>query len=248
MAETTGITWTDHTFNPWWGCVKVSPACTHCYAERDAKRYGHDVWGPEAERRFFGPQHWAEPLKWNKKAKESGERRRVFCASMADVFERHAIEAIDQQLRAERRRLINTIVATPMLDWLLLTKRPENIPEMLTDDFGAIDNVWLGVTAENQEYANARIGLLLKLPARVRFVSYEPALGPVLFDNGDTSWLTCTAKNRQREGSDCCMTFLEHGDRHFHGIDWVIAGGESGAGFRTANLEWYRSPVRRSRA
>ena len=114
MGTETAISWCDHTFNPWWGCVRVSPACQHCYAETFSKRVGLKVWGPESDRRFFGPKHWAEPLKWNTAAVKAGVRRRVFCASMADVFEDRA------DLLNERLRLFQLIEDTPQLDWLLL--------------------------------------------------------------------------------------------------------------------------------
>jgi protein gp37 len=87
MGKETAISWTHHTFNPWWGCQRVSPGCTNCYAETFDKRIGGKHWGPTAPRRFFGPKHWAEPLKWARAAAKAGERHRVFCASMADVFE-----------------------------------------------------------------------------------------------------------------------------------------------------------------
>lgn len=119
MAKNSRIEWTTHTFNPWWGCVKVSPACKHCYAESWAKRVGSNVWGIKAERRFFGDKHWSEPVKWNAAAAASGMRARVFCASMADVFEDR------RDLDVHRIRLWKLIEATPRLDWLLLTKRPE---------------------------------------------------------------------------------------------------------------------------
>lgn len=87
MGKSTGIAWCDGTFNPWWGCVKVSPACTNCYAATFDRRIGGDHWGPGSERRTFGDKHWNEPLKWNAAAEQAGTRKRVFCASMADVFE-----------------------------------------------------------------------------------------------------------------------------------------------------------------
>ena len=127
MADKTKISWCDATFNPWWGCVKVSEGCQNCYAETFAKRTGHAIWGPAAttQRRTFGDKHWQEPLKWNADAVKAGERRRVFCASMADVFEAHP------QLHTERALLWAMIEQTPALDWLLLTKRPENITRMV---------------------------------------------------------------------------------------------------------------------
>ncbi len=104
MGEQTSIGWCHHTFNPWWGCVEVSPACDHCYARVWAAFTGHAVWGKDAPRRFFGDEHWDEPFRWNRKAQGAGERRRVFCASMADVFEERS-DALGQQLITARARL-----------------------------------------------------------------------------------------------------------------------------------------------
>src|SRR5262245_40013414 len=130
MAEQTAIAWCHATFNPWWGCVEVSPGCDNCYARDLAKIYGPRVWGKDAPRRFFGPKHWQEPLRWNAKAEAAGERRRVFCASMADVFEERD-DQIGRFLAAERFKLWNLIAATPWLDWLLLTKRPAGMRRLL---------------------------------------------------------------------------------------------------------------------
>jgi protein gp37 len=124
MGENSKIEWTTHTFNPWWGCTKVSEACKHCYAEAWAKRLGQRVWGPKSKRRFFTDQHWKQPLTWNRKAEGAKERPRVFCASMADVFENQT------ELESHRRRLWDLIEATPNLDWLLLTKRPMNVKQL----------------------------------------------------------------------------------------------------------------------
>jgi protein gp37 len=121
MGETTGITWTDHTFNIVWGCHKVSDECKHCYAEAWSKRVGLKVWGQNGARRTFGEKHWHEPLKWNRDAERAGVRARVFCSSMADVFESHPT------LTEERQKLWPLIGLTPWLDWQLLTKRPENM-------------------------------------------------------------------------------------------------------------------------
>lgn len=196
------IEWTHHTFNPWWGCRKVSPACLHCYAEQWAKRVGQHIWGANAPRRFFGDAHWNEPRKWNKEAALTGKRRRVFCASMADVFENRA------ELVEVRERLWRLIAETPWLDWLLLTKRPEKVESMVPwEDDAWPSNVWIGTTVETQEYAEKRLPHLLKLPAAVRFLSCEPLLGPL----------------------DLSQWFSKSG---FLSIDWVIAGGESGRGSR----------------
>src|SRR5262245_42917072 len=115
MGHQSSIEWTDHTFNPWWGCTKVSPGCTYCYAETLSTRYGHTIWGPRAERRLFGDKHWQEPLKWNNTAEQIGKPARVFCASMADVFEDN------HTLDLERERLWLLIGETPWLHWQLLT-------------------------------------------------------------------------------------------------------------------------------
>src|SRR5689334_23112101 len=121
MGENSKIEWTHHTFNPWLGCTKVSPACAHCYAEAWAKRTGIVQWGDSAERRRTTESYWRQPLKWNAQAFESLERKRVFCASLADVFEDRP------ELQTWRKVLFDLIAATPYLDWLLLTKRPHNI-------------------------------------------------------------------------------------------------------------------------
>ncbi len=161
MGLETGIAWCDHTFNPWWGCVKISPACTNCYAATFDKRVGGAHWGPGSERRLFGDKHWAEPLKWDAAAKVARRRRRVFCASMADVFEGRA------ELDVHRQRLWALIDATPNLDWLLLSKRwgLEDVASMIPWGDTPKPNVWLGATAENQEYADRRSAALLAVPA-----------------------------------------------------------------------------------
>jgi len=173
LAKNSRIEWTNHTFNPWWGCVKVSPACKHCYAESWAKRVGSKVWGVGSERRFFGDKHWAEPLRWNATAQAEGRRARVFCASMADVFEDR------RDLDAWRERLWALIDATPWLDWLLLTKRIEHVERLCpwTDEWPS--NVWMGTTVEDQRRADERLPVLAELPAAVRFISAEPLLGPL---------------------------------------------------------------------
>jgi len=214
LGENSAIGWTDHTFNPWWGCAKVSPACQHCYAEAFSKRTGHNVWGVHAPRRFFGEKHWLEPTKWNRAAAKAGTRQRVFCASMADVFEDRA------DVDDARSQLYGLIEATPMLDWLLLTKRPENVRRMLPVDWLSHPrpNVWFGTTAENDEYLDERGRHMADIPAAVRFLSYEPALGPLSLLPDYTS-------------------LIPSGRRVF---DWVIAGGESGANHRAPDPAWFR--------
>ena len=173
MAEHSTIEWTDHTFNPWWGCTKVSPACDHCYAETWAKRTGHDVWGAKSPRRFLSEATWNQPVRWNLAAARAGRRMRVFCASMADVFE------WGHGLSAARERLWELIERTPHLDWLLLTKRPHLVPRLAPWSTRWPAHVWVGTTVENQRFAVKRIPYLLDIPCRVRFLSCEPLLGPV---------------------------------------------------------------------
>lgn len=209
MGEKTAIGWTHHTFNPWWGCVRVSPGCEHCYAETFAKRTGHDIWGPTAPRRFFGDAHWNEPRKWNAKAQADGVHRRVFCASMADVFEDR------RDLDEPRGRLLYLIEQTPWLDWLLLTKRPEKMLDLawLWEGCRWPDNVWAGTTAESQEWADERIPSLLRVPAAVRFLSCEPLLGPL-----DLRGLL---------DFEIATEMPHYQQPRVRAIDWVITGGES---------------------
>jgi protein gp37 len=206
MGKNSKIQWTHHTFNPWWGCTKVSPGCKYCYAETWSTRSGSKLWGSGAGRRFFGHDHWREPIKWNRESESSRERKRVFCASMADIFEARA------DLDIWRWRLWSLIEDTPWLNWLLLTKRPENIKIMAPWPSLWPRNVWLGITAETQEMAQQRIPILLQYPAVVKFVSCEPLLGSIEL----IQWLE-------------------------NSIDWVIVGGESGRFARPMHPSWVRS-------
>lgn len=211
MGEITGIEWCDHTFNPWVGCTKISPACEYCYAERVGARLGV-VWGEL--RRRTAASTWQQPLAWDRKAARDGVRRRVFCASLADVF--------DNQVPPEwRADLWQVIKATPHLDWLLLTKRPQNITGMVPWD-GLPSNVWLGTTVETQAEAARRIPHLLSVPAAVRFLSCEPLLGPV-----DLAAVIRTAVLDGIVAPGAEMP-----------IGWVIAGGESGPGARPSHPDW----------
>ena len=171
MGKNSHIEWTHHTFNPWWGCAKVSPACAHCYAETLTNRFGGAVWGPKGQRRFFGIAHWDEPIKWNKEAQRANTRFRVFCASMSDVFEDR------RDLDAERVKLWSLIEKTKNLDWLLLTKRPEAVQKLAPWGEQWPANVWLGTSVENQQWADKRLPQLMAIPAKVRFLSCEPLLG-----------------------------------------------------------------------
>lgn len=208
MAENSGIEWTHHTFNPWTGCTKVSPACDHCYAEAWSRRSGHVEWGPHGARRRT--KTWGNPVKWNRRAAKDGVRYRVFCASLADVFDNH--RSIQFYWRRDLYELIDE---TPNLDWLLLTKRPQNIVKLAPQRWftsGIPNNVWLGTTVENQKEAVLRIKHLTQIPARVRFLSCEPLVGPVRIPAGDM--------------------------RKLH---WIITGGENGPNYRPANADWFRA-------
>lgn len=227
MAENSSIEWTDHTFNPWIGCQAVSPACDHCYAEKQVQRYGGDF----ATRRRTSPANWRHPLRWNAKARKAGIRQRVFCASLADVF--------DNQVPEEwRHDLWLLIAATPHLDWMLLTKRPQNIAKMLPANWGETGwaNVWLGTTVENQREASRRLGYLQSIPAAKHFLSCEPLLEDLdltFIDDGD-GWC--------RNALTGNIWNTEYGAATKRAkIDLVICGGESGSGFREMNPEHARS-------
>lgn len=206
MAGSSKIEWTHATFNPWVGCEKVSPACDHCYAEGWAKRTGSpELW--RGQRRRTTAAYWRGPAKWNADAQRAGQTRRVFCASLADVFDKD----VPQHWRDDLWALIGTTVH---LTWLLLTKRPQNIAGMLPMVWGdGWPNVWLGTTAEDAGHHRLRWAHLAGVPARVRFLSYEPALGP--------------------------LEELELG--RVGAPDWVICGGESGPGAREMDAAWARS-------
>ena len=206
MGKNSHIEWTHHTFNAWWGCAKVSPACTHCYAETLSNRFGGSTWGVNGHRRFFADAHWEEPEKWNEEAQHTGRRFRVFCASMSDVFEDR------RDLDTARLKLWDLIKKTNFLDWLLLTKRPEAVQKLVPWPEKWPDNVWLGTSVENQEWADKRLPQLLAIPAKIRFLSCEPLLGA----------LDLTRYTREK------------------GIHWIIAGGESGSGSRPMHPEWVR--------
>jgi len=250
MAENSKIEWTDHTFNHVIGCSKVSPACHNCYAERDMDHHWKKAkWGPQGTRVMTADSYWGNPIKWNRDAEASGVRWRVFCASLADVFEdwsgpitgpkgKYLVHTTDgwQEENTEqhescsrvtmddvRRRLFRLIDATPNLDWQLLTKRPKNIMRMWTIPENGRDpgdpqyllreNVWLGVSVESAKYL-PRIDALKACGelASVLFLSCEPLLGAM-------------------------PTVGEHLD----GIDWLIAGGESGPNSRLSHPDWFRA-------
>lgn len=168
MGENSGIQWCDNTWNPWQGCQKVSPGCDNCYMFRDKKRYGQD---PETVVRSKPPT-FNRPRRWNKEAEAAGQRRLVFTASWADFFSREADE-----WRPEAWALI---AECPWLTFQILTKRHARIADNLPPDWGdGYPNVWLGVSAENQEWWGRRTTALRAVPARVRWVSVEPQIGSI---------------------------------------------------------------------
>jgi protein gp37 len=228
MGESTNIEWTEATFNPWWGCTKVSPACDGCYAERDAKRFGFpELWGAGVPRRFFGAEHWEKPRKWNAKAAAAGRRLKVFCASMADVFDN---EVADEH----RERLWQLIRETPAIDWQIVTKRIGNARKMLPADWGnGYSNVWLLSTVVNQEEVDRDVPKLLATPARRRGLSIEPMLGPIDLTRLDVGL---------GFGANClAWPSMSGPGRGIGRLDWIIVGGESGPGARPLHPDWVRT-------
>lgn len=230
MAETTAIAWADATFNPWIGCQAISPGCDHCYAEAYAKRVGRDF----ANRTRTSEAYWREPYKWDRRARESGKPWRVFCASLADVFDND----VPQEWRLD---LWDLIRLTPNLQWMLLTKRIGNARAFLPAEwtmYGSSwpSNLWLGITVVNQEEADRDIPKLLSINARIRFLSIEPQLGRV--DLCETFGMWWNSTMNCWEGSSDMPFNNRHGQG---GIDWVINGGESGHHARQFDLAWART-------
>lgn len=205
--ENSTIEWTHHTFNPWMGCAHKSEGCDNCYAETSMdKRYKKVKWGHGQPRSRTSEGNWKLPLRWDRQTAALGERARVFCASLADVFD-------DEVPEEWRQDLWELIESTPNLDWLLLTKRPENYAKFLSWLKGGGDpwqHVWLGTSTENQQRFVERVPILLNTPAAIRFISPEPLLGPITMDQ------------------------LKHREQ----LDWVIVGGESGPGSRPMEQSW----------
>lgn len=249
MSENSNIEWTDHTWNPWEGCQKVGPGCDHCFAETRNARFagGHAFnWGPGAPRRRTSPSNWRKMIRWNAAhaafAAVHGRRQRVFCASLSDVFDNEVpIEWFVDMLDVWR--------VTPNLDKLVLTKRIGNATRRLAEAFDALlmrgdwaDNplvpwlatwiagnapadIWLGATVVNQSEADRDIPKLLRVPARIRFLSIEPQLGHIEVFSTLTGELVHTSGNEYHPGA----------------IDWIIAGGESGPDARFTHPAWPRS-------
>jgi protein gp37 len=221
MTENTKISWCDNTFNPWIGCAKISSGCKNCYAETLNKRYSWvDQWGPRGTRKKTSNATWAEVRSWNNKARWQGTRPKVFVGSLMDVFEDNIV------LDPWREELFEMIEDLTYLEFLLLTKRPENISNMVPWEWttrGGLSwpsNIWLGTTIENQEIVDTRIKHLISNPAAVYFLSVEPML-----ENIDISkWLS----ERQYKW-------------------WVICGGESGSGRRVMQEVWASNLLKQCR-
>lgn len=292
MAENSKIEWTNHTFNPWRGCTKIAPGCANCYADAMSKRNPKTlgVWGDKGTRVVASEAMWREPLKWDRLAKEAGERHRVFCASLADVFEDWQGPMVNSDAKRlqigpdgkwfvwdhertgkdadglawvtmddVRRRLFALIDATPNLDWLLVTKRPQNVRRMWPEHSprrqcaaGSRDtyrsNVWLLTSISDQATADAMIPHLLGCRdlCPVLGLSAEPLLGPVdliAIGHGDQRGLNAiTGEFRYYRESDG-EPVSDWGPK----IDWVIIGGESGPGARPYDLAWPRSIIAQCR-
>jgi protein gp37 len=249
MMKNSEISWTDHSFNPWIGCTKVSPACDNCYAETLMDKRMHVVqWGAGQPRKRTSEKNWMEPFRWDAESKANGVRYRVFCASIADVFD-------NEVPNAWRADLFRLIAKTPNLDWLLLTKRIGNAAEMLRVSANAAygdtsrppqwqaemwPNVWIGATICNQEEADRDVPKLLALPAAKRFLSIEPLLGAI-----DLRSIKIPIRPVRRLDYATEMpldALVGHmGGSPTNTIDWVIVGGESGNKARPTHPDWVRS-------
>lgn len=207
MGLTTGISWTDSTFNPVIGCTKVSDGCKFCYAETLNHRWKGGNWGPGAPRRVTSDSNWKQPVKWDKDAEKANKRHKVFCASLSDCFDLEWPEGI-------RERLWSLIEQTPHLDWLLLTKRTDNIVKMVPKTWldKPLYNVWYGTSVEDNR-VRERIDILAEVPAVMRFLSIEPMIGDIDYPES------------------------------FKKINWAIYGGESGSE-RGMDEEWVRKGIK----
>jgi protein gp37 len=227
MGKNSAIQWCDHTANFWWGCLKVSPGCDNCYALSLSKRLGMSIWGPaKTTSRDYKLGVWKEVVKWNRQAGQEGVRRRVFAQSMSDLFEDHP------QVIPWREKALALMVECTALDWLVLTKRPQNVAEMVPLSWrekGWPANVWIGTSVEDQKRADERIPYLLDIPAPVHFLSIEPLLEEIHMDH----WLPTYEFQRTFHGwtSDQPIKIRA-------GVDWIIIGGESGKKARPFHAEW----------
>lgn len=244
MGKASTIEWTDHTFNGWIGCQHATVAgdvdemCRNCYAEvgtmaRVKRSRGLPLWGENAHRHRTSVAYWKQPLTWNRAAHVAGVRARVFSNSLSDVFEDR------RDLDPMRADLFELIERTPHLDWLLLSKRPENMNRLVPETWrsGWPNNAWAGTSTGTQAAADLRIGELLQVPARVRFLSMEPLLAPVFLRQ---LWYQ-GKKIDALKSMD--MRRLGGPSNRIASIDWVIVGGESGPHARPCDLGAVRTIV-----
>lgn len=281
MSENSNIEWTDHTWSPWDGCTKVSPGCANCYAEaRDKRHLIEDVdhWGKGAPRRLR--VDWKSPVKWDLESLAEWDNARGKGLPLT-LPPRHKVfpslcDWLDDEVPIEwLSRFLQLIHDTPHLDWLLLTKRPENFGERIlralahvegidyesadawegdantecgqwlndwsSDDATPPSNVWIGTSVEDQTLANQRVPALLRIPARLRFLSVEPLLGEI--DLSGFLWGKDPVCVECPRDADCVHGWHTRKANDQPSLDWVIVGGESGRGARPCNVDWVRSIV-----
>jgi protein gp37 len=279
VGKDSGIQWTTHTFNPWRGCTKVSPGCTHCYAEAMSKRNPAvlGIWGDKGTRVVASQSMWRQPPRWDDEARETiyrdftleqrqrgdhhASRPRVFCASLADVFEDR------DELFEPRARLFDLIDRTPYLDWLLLTKRPDNIRRFWPEHDEDVverdcDDELCSIHLKGRDCEGSEgdccwhVGWLPRLPYPVPSALYR-----------NNVWLGTTVEdcNRAEERipildglTDLCpirflsmeplLELVSLSRYEPESIDWVIVGGESGPGARPYNVDWAREIIRDCRS
>jgi protein gp37 len=236
MGEATNILWAGrplpdgtiekgYSWNPWIGCQKVSAGCLHCYAARDNARYQWvREWGKDY--RLTSDSNWKKPIQWAKQAVKDGVIRRVFCASLADVFDAN----VQELWRARLWQLVEETYHIGGLEWLLLTKRPENINTRIPMNIYHLSNVRIGITCENQEMFDLRVPILLNSWTGKNFISVEPMLSAISFEK--------TAYSVKQVGTRKIAGFTLSG--LMRQINWVICGCESGTGARPCNIEWIR--------
>lgn len=244
MGDITLIEWAHRTQNFWIGCTPQGPECDHCYAEAYAARWKHrypdGAWGPRARRYLTSVTNWRKPLTWNRNAKRTGIRERVFCESLGDIFEVLPEGHPDiPALNFARAVLAMLIAATPHLDWLLLSKRPQDVVPIMGPNIPA--NVWIGTTVGTQKMAAKRLPHLVKIDAPVLFVSMEPLLEHVdlrrvVVPRRHGSALLDALTGRARTYRDEPLS-----SPHERGVDWVINGGESGTQARAMREAWATS-------
>lgn len=230
MGQNSKIPWCHHTWNTWTGCEKVSAECKNCYAVtappvRIARSKGLEMWGANAPRQVASEKMWADPAKWNRLAASRGVRERVFVNSLSDFFEDYSGPSAEA-VRAARERAFGVMRDCGQLDFLLLTKRPENILAMAPQAWlsgGWPQNVWVGTTAGTRETAAARIPLLRKVPAPVRFVSAEPLLEDVEWERYLHCCRPCRKQDPERIDPETgrCAFCDGHGQR---GVDQSRSG------------------------